>query len=101
MKKVWLTDQITSIGDYAFASCEVLEDLKIGNHLETIGGRAFHSCYGLKGQLNLPSSIQTIGESAFYDCTGLTTIYIDRPKDSVEGSPWNFPKGKVGILWKE
>ena len=101
LKKVWLTDQITSIGDYAFASCEVLEDLKIGNHLETRGGRAFHSCYGLKGQLNLPSSIQTIGESAFYDCTGLTTIYIDRPKDSVEGSPWNFPKGKVGILWKE
>lgn len=101
LKKIKIPDSVTYIGNYAFCLCESLEDLEIGNSVETIGSNAFKWCESLTGQLRFPASVTTMTGSIFYGCKGLDSIYIDKPKGSVEGSPWGFPKGEKGILWKE
>ena len=50
IKKVIITDGVTSIGDYAFRSCTSLTSITI------------------------PDSVTSIGELAFYDCTKLTNV---------------------------
>ena len=100
LKRIKIPDQITSIGKYAFALCDALEEVEFGNHVEIIGAYAFQKCSSLKGQLGLPASITTIDTKAFIGCSRLASIYIDKPENSVEGSPWGFPKGEEGILWK-
>ena len=42
-----IPDGVTSIGDYAFASCSSLESVTLGSGLETIGDYAFYGCRSL------------------------------------------------------
>ena len=48
--------------------------------------------------INIPSSVSFIGNNALYACYDLKTINIDRPKNSITGSPW----GNISptVLWK-
>ena len=67
------TDNITSIGDNAFAGCSNLLRITIPNTVTSIGYSAFESCYGLV-EVDLPESIASIGMNAFaysslIDCT--------------------------------
>ena len=56
-----------TIGDYAFATCTNLMDVK------------------------LPNSVTSIGEDAFKYCTSLTEIIIHKPENSIEGAKWGAP----------
>jgi len=47
-----ITDEVSAIGDYAFANCAALQEL--------------HFAY--------PSALKSIGDYAFYNCTGLSTL---------------------------
>lgn len=62
-----IPDNITTIGNYAFASCPILE-LKFGENsqLYSIGNAAFAGCTCLAWRhLRFPSSLRTIGSYAF------------------------------------
>ncbi|MDR1023033.1 MAG: leucine-rich repeat protein [Prevotellaceae bacterium] len=49
IKTVVIREGVTTIGDYAFASCSGLTGLTIPNSVTTIGDYAFASCSGLTG----------------------------------------------------
>lgn len=93
-----IPDEAIWIGDYAFASCQLIQKVTIPNHITRIGEGAFYNCPRLKSidipegitkidghtfcwcwglqQVNLPNSITEIGEHAFSHCEDLSTIAI-------------------------
>lgn len=73
------SDNITSIGDYAFFLCNYfLHDfgiLELPKNLETIGLNAFYYCTSIS-EIVFPSSLHTIGQNAFYYCSSLNKLNI-------------------------
>ena len=67
---------ITSIGDYAFYSCDGLTsvDLSGCTSLTSIGDYAFSYCYRLTS-VTLPTRLTSIGSMAFNDCYALAEVY--------------------------
>lgn len=72
LKSVIIGNSVTSIGDNAFAFCD-LTTLVIGDSVKSIGKEAFWQCYNLTS-ISLPVSTTYIGEDAFWGCE-LTDIY--------------------------
>lgn len=66
---------VTSIGDYAFISCNVLENIIIPEGIISIGNNSFQWCSRLKN-LILPESLNYLGDYAFYGCWYLTAVDI-------------------------
>ena len=73
---------VTSIGDYAFSSCESLTSVKIPESVTSIGNRAFFCCSNLPS-ITIPNSVTSIGEWAFYSCDALTSIIIPESVTSI------------------
>lgn len=109
----YVNDDLTEIGDYAFASCANLtaatftKVTKVGEgafyfcmslesislpEVKEIEAYSFNYCSSLKS-INIPSTIQSISINTF-NGTGITTINIDKPADSIPGAPW----GAAGAL---
>ncbi|MCI6300301.1 MAG: leucine-rich repeat domain-containing protein [Megasphaera elsdenii] len=109
----YVNDDLTEIGDYAFASCANLtaatfaKVTKVGEgafyfcrslesislpEVKEIEAYSFNYCPSLKS-INIPSTIQSISINTF-NGAGITTINIDKPADSIPGAPW----GAAGAL---
>ena len=118
LKRVVISGGVTSIGGRAFYGCSGLTSIEIPSSVTSIGDSAFSGCSGLTS-IEIPSSVTSIGYSAFYGCSGLTSIEIpssvtsigwyafsytssslvvkiNKPYNSLNGSPW----GALGtIIW--
>ena len=70
-----LSDNLTTIGENAFFSCEALKSLTLPSSLKLIGGSAFSSASIVS--IVIPESIDSIGDSAFENCKKLTSIRIE------------------------
>ena len=70
-----IPDDVTSIGDWAFAFCSGLTSVTIPNSVTSIGECAFEGCSGLTA-ITIPNSVTSIGFSAFNGCDGLTSVTI-------------------------
>ena len=69
-----LPASLTSIGGYAFEFCDSLASIDLSSTaLTSIGDRAFFDCDSLES-IDLPASIETIGNNAFSDCDSLASI---------------------------
>ena len=79
VENVILGDNVTAIGDLAFAWCSDLKSITFGKNLKTIGGAAFESCQALES-VALPSTLEAIGESAFRSCKFTEIIIPDSVK---------------------
>lgn len=73
---------VTSIGNFAFASCSNLTSITIPNSVTTIGIQAFSSCANLTS-MTIPNSVTTIGRGAFYVCYDLMSITISNRITSI------------------
>jgi hypothetical protein len=89
---------MTHIGDYAFAYCE-MESVKMPVGIVSIGAGSFSRCNNLStvifprgltsiddyafyrcgslSQISIPGSIETIGEHAFDECSALTRVKVE------------------------
>ena len=65
VKKAYIDEGFTTIGDYAFWGSSV-EEVYLPNSLTNIGDYAFDGCSNLK-RISLPRSLETIGNGAFGD----------------------------------
>ena len=74
VKKVVIEDGVTSIGAYAFYSCDNSISITIPSSVTSIGDSAFAAC-GLTS-ITIPSSVTSIGDFAFNSCGSLTSITI-------------------------
>lgn len=85
LSSVTISNNVTSIGQSAFAGCSSLTNLTIGNGFTSIGNYAFQSCSGLTS-FTIPSSVESIGNLAFYRCTSFTSIDIPDNVTSIGNS---------------
>ena len=67
---------VTSIGCYAFATCDSLTSITIPDSVTSIDHRAFEYCTSLKS-ITIPNSVTSIGGSAFANCSNLTSITVE------------------------
>lgn len=70
-----IPNSVTSIGDYAFSSCEYLSLITFPNSVTHIGDNAFSYCNQLKS-ITFPNSITSIGYYAFKNCYRLESVFI-------------------------
>lgn len=75
VEKVTMTEQVTSIDEYAFSNCKALTSVDIPNSVISIGIYAFGYCYNLKS-FYIPDGVTSIGNNAFYQCSGLKSATI-------------------------
>ena len=71
---VVIENGVTTIGEYAFENCTLLESVAIPDSVEKIGKYAFSDCSALK-RISLPNSIAQIGDHAFR-ASGLEAVKI-------------------------
>ena len=103
-----MSDNVTSIGEYAFAECDALTTLKMPSAIETIESCAFKSCialermticdgvtidtalfYGCEAlkEVKLPSTLTTIPKSSFRDCVSLKKVEQPTGLTAIEDTP--------------
>ncbi|MBQ3009535.1 MAG: leucine-rich repeat protein, partial [Oscillospiraceae bacterium] len=75
VRKIVISDGITSIGDYAFFSFYHLESIEIPDSVTEIGNNVFQYCYSLK-EIDMPDNLLSIGEKAFFACSELEKLEI-------------------------
>ena len=64
VKKIVISNSITSIGASAFAGCSALQSLTIPESVTSIGASAFAGCSAL-AEFTVPESVTSIGDNAF------------------------------------
>lgn len=69
IRKIILGEGITSVGDYAFANCELVEKISLPNTITTIGEYAFGGSQSLTA-VSIPDGVLEIGDRAFSSICG-------------------------------
>ena len=82
---VCISENVVSIGGWAFENCTALGTVYFPNKLEVIEGSAFSGCISLN-DISLPNGLKEIGGSAFYGCVGLTRIELPNSVHTIGGS---------------
>ena len=72
---VELPETITTIEEYAFTDCELLENINLPDSLTTIGAYAFHMCYSLTSVV-IPEGITLLDYNVFHLCSGLKSVTL-------------------------
>ena len=70
IKRIVISEQVTSIGRFAFAHCYELKSVSIPDTVESIGYLAFRRCYELD-KIVIPGSVSIMEGNIFEDCDNL------------------------------
>ena len=81
LTSVTIGDSVTSIGEWAFSSCNISR-VTIGNSVTSIGEWAFFGCSRLSS-ITIPDSVTSIGSYAFSGCASLTSVTIGNGVTSI------------------
>ncbi len=77
LTNIIIPEELTKIGDYAFANCYSLNDIILPDTIEKIGDYAFYGTSITK--ITIPKSTESIGWCTFYYCDELKEITILNP----------------------
>lgn len=91
---VRIPNSVRTIGKAAFASCERLRSVQMGGSVESIGDSAFYSCYALES-IRLPYGLSYLGEKAFYRCESLACITVPSDVRTMGDSVFAYCKSLV------
>lgn len=85
LESVILPNSVTSIGAYAFARCESLTEVYIPEGVVSIGNGVFSKCSSLR-EVRLPESATEIGGYTFSSCTSLERVTLPKSLTSMPES---------------
>ena len=66
---------IGDVSNYAFASCNNMQTIELGQEITAIGGSSFSGCSKLESVI-IPDSVSSIGTSAFSGCSSMKSVKI-------------------------
>lgn len=102
-----ISSTINALGEYSFANCYSLDNIKLAEDLKEIGAYAFSNDHALEN-INIPSSLTSIGEYAFSSTkisnliipNGVIEIKEGSFKDCYNLSSIKIPNGveKIGVF---
>ena len=78
LTSIVIPEGVTSIGDYAFAECSGITNIEIPESVTSIGECAFARCSSLTS-IVIPEGVTSIGDYAFAECSGITNIISNNP----------------------
>lgn len=76
LKEVVIGSHVKVIGSGAFQYCTSLETVSISEGVETLGSHAFTNCSSLKN-ITLPSTVSVLNEYVFYACESLEFLSLE------------------------
>ena len=82
LTNVIISNSVLSVGSYTFAYCDSLQNITIPDSVSTIGSSVFSSCYSLCS-VTIPNSVTTIGSYAFNNCRMLANIAIPSSVETI------------------
>lgn len=74
--KITMSNNITSVGDYAFATLYKVNNIQLSSNLRRIGDTAFSGCSITN--IKIPNKVTSIEEMAFFYCKDLKRGYITK-----------------------
>lgn len=83
IKSVTFPSTVQSIGNYAFANCKNLENVKLGKNTVSVGRNAFYRCTSLN-KVTINNSLEFLGESAFEGCTAIVKVRFPSTLETIE-----------------
>ena len=97
LRRVEIGNRVTSVGDYAFYSCNSLEFILIPNNITRIGISALSSCYSLRN-VSIPNSVTDLyGSSQISSCYLLRNVSIPNSITTLPGSLFSYCSALVSI----
>lgn len=97
LRSITIPEGVTKIDNSTFSGCSSLTSITIPNSVTNIINYAFNHCTSLTS-ITIPERVAKIDNNAFYGCTSLTEININKPTNSITGSPWGATKATVNWL---
>lgn len=88
IKSVEFSNDVTTIGAYAFSYCERLLSVQIPDSLTAIGSHSFYNC-NILSNIELSDNITTIGAYAFSGCSSLKNVIIPKNVKFIENGVFN------------
>ena len=99
IKNLVLSENVSSVANYAFYNCSSITGVEISNSVKTIGNQVFEGCNALRkviikdgnSALSLGNNYNSSsgGKGLFYDCP-LDSVYIGRNTDYSSGLYYGF-----------
>ncbi|MBQ4569142.1 MAG: leucine-rich repeat protein [Ruminococcus sp.] len=89
---------VTSIGEGAFHSCGIIEEIIIPDGVTSIGKEAFMCCVALKN-VTIANSVTSIGESAFVACWSLECITLPKGLTNIDGYAFSGCKALKDVYY--
>ena len=96
IKKISISDAVTSIGSFAFSNCTNLTSITIPKSVTSIEAGAFEGCTSLTS-ITIPNSVTNIEGRVFEGCTSLTSVIISNSVKSIEYMTFNGCKSLTSI----
>ena len=81
LKKIFLPEGVETIDDYAFENCSALRTLELPPSIAEIQNSVF-SKSGLV-EIKLPDHLTTLGEGIFYECTSLERVELPASLETI------------------
>lgn len=97
IKKVIISDGITSIGTQAFYNCSSMTSVTIPNSVKSIGNSTFCNCSDLTS-VTIPNSVTSIERYAFEGCTSLISVTIPNKLKSIGYNVFENCKSLTSVI---
>lgn len=94
---ITITDNIQSIGQYAFRNCSTAT-VTLGDGLQEIGAHAFDGCIKIT-DLKLPDAITKLDAYAFTNCSALKSVHVGKNLTSMETSVFANCNALKTVYW--
>ena len=82
INRIVISEDVTTIGDYAFFGLWKVTDIEWSNKIISIGEGAFRSCSGLS-DITIPDSVIDVKAQSFIYCNGLTSVTIPNSVETI------------------
>ncbi len=79
LRKITLSNNVTTIRGSVFSNCTALETVVFSNKLKSIEELAFNGCTSLNN-VEIPASVESISIGVFSGCTALKTAFMNPTK---------------------